>query len=441
MKKILVLILYIIILLNNYSLLNAVEIDITEGKIEPLPIAVTKFNYEKNNEEDYSIKIVKIISNNLNNTGLFKLLSSESFLQSENEVFFQPLFSDWRLIDANFLVSGKVKIENNLLKINFKLWDIYQEKLVINKNISGISISDWRTSSHIISNFIYEKITGEKGYFDTKIVYVTEEGALAKRVKKLAIMDYDGNNHQVLTTGKELVLTPRFSPDGKNIVFLKYLNNKASVYLMNIKSRNTRILGNFSGMSFAPRFAPSGKEIIFSLTDKGKSNIFLQNLENNKKLQITNNKYINTSPYFSPDGKKIVFSSDRAGKQNLYIKNIEKKYSKIDRITFGRGNYATPVWSPRGDYIAFTKSYRKKFFIGLIKIDGTGERLISEGYLTDGPTWSPNGRTLAFFKTIKGKNDQFVSKLFTIDITGNLEKELRTPYEASDPDWGPSIKY
>ena len=441
MKNILVLILYIIILLNKYSILNGVEIDITEGKIEPLPIAVTKFNYEKNNEEDYSLKIVNVISNNLNNTGLFKLLSSESFLQSENEAFFQPLFSDWRLIDANFLVSGKVKIENNLLKINFKLWDIYQEKLVINKNISGISISDWRISSHIISNFIYEKITGEKGYFDTKIVYVTEEGTLAKRVKKLAIMDYDGNNHQVLTNGKELVLTPRFSPDGRNIVFLKYLNNKASVYLMNIKSRNTRILGNFSGMSFAPRFAPSGKEIIFSLTDKGKSNIFLQNLENNKKLQITNNKYINTSPYFSPDGKKIVFSSDRAGKQNLYIKNIEKKYSKIDRITFGRGNYATPVWSPRGDYIAFTKSYRKKFFIGLIKTDGTGERLISEGYLTDGPTWSPNGRTLAFFKTIKGNNGQFVSKLFTIDITGNLEKELHTPYEASDPDWGPSIKY
>ena len=267
MKKILTLILHIIILLNNYSLSNGVEIDITEGKIEPLPIAVTKFNYEKNNEEDYSLKIVNVISNNLNNTGLFKLLSSESFLQSENEAF-QPLFSDWRLIDANFLVSGKVKIENNLLKINFKLWDIYQEKLVINKNISGISISDWRISSHIISNFIYEKITGEKGYFDTKIVYVTEEGTLTKRVKKLAIMDYDGNNHQVLTNGKELVLTPRFSPDGRNIVFLKYLNNKASVYLMNIKSRNTRILGNFSGMSFAPRFAPNGKEIIFSLTDK-----------------------------------------------------------------------------------------------------------------------------------------------------------------------------
>ena len=427
--------------LNIVSQLKGVEINVTEGKIEPLPVAVTKFNYLNENEENYSSKIINIISNNLGNTGLFKLLSSESFLQSENEVFFQPLFADWRLIDANFLISGKVKIENNILKINFKLWDVYQEKLVINKNISGIAKSDWRNSSHIISNLIYEKITGEKGYFDTKLVYVAEEGTIGKKTKKLAIMDYDGNNHEMLTDGKELVLTPRFSPNGEDIVFLKYKNSKASVFLMNIKSKKTKILGNFSGMSFAPRFSPNGKEIIFSLTDKGKSNIFLQNLDNNKRIQITSNKYINTSPYFSPDGKKIVFSSDRAGKQNLYIKNIEKTSSKVERITFGNGNYATPVWSPRGDYIAFTKSYRKSFFIGLIRPNGRGERLIAKGYLTDGPTWSPNGRTLAFFKTFKNTNNEFETKLYTVDITGNLQKELSTPYQASDPDWGPSIKY
>ncbi len=441
MKKIFILIFLSLFTFNKFSLLNGVEIDVTEGKIEPLPIAITKFNYENINIEDYSSKIFTIISNNLGNTGLFKILSNQSFLQTENEVFFQPLFSDWRLIDANFLVGGKIELENNILKVNLKLWDVYQEKLVINKNISGVSVADWRILSHIISNLIYQKITGEKGYFDTKLVYVAEEGTDEKKIKKLAIMDYDGENHEILSDGKELVLTPRFSPNGKNIVFLKYKNNKASVYIMNIKSRDTKILGDFTGMSFAPRFAPNGNKIIFSLTDRGKSNIFLQNLEDDQKFQITNNKYINTSPYFSPDGKSIVFSSDRAGKQNLYIKNIEKKSSRAERITYGKGNYATPVWSPRGDYIAFTKSYRKKFFIGLIKSNGTGERLISEGYLTDGPSWSPNGRTLVFFKTIKNRNNQYKTKLFTIDITGNLEKELVTPYQASDPDWGPSIKY
>ena len=254
-------------------------------------------------------------------------------------------------------------------------------------------------------------------------------------------MDYDGFNHTILTDGSNLVLTPRFSPDGKNIVFLQFKDDKASVYLMNLKNKKITILGDYLGMSFAPRFSPNGRRIVFSLAQKGKSNIFIQDVNNKNKFQITDNRHINTSPYFSPDGKRIVFSSDRAGKQNLYIKKIDNKSGKAERITFGKGNYATPVWSPRGDYIAFTKSLKKSFFIGLIKADGKGERLISEGYLTDGPTWSPNGRTLAFFKTVKDKNNKYKSKLFTIDITGNLEKVLETPFEASDPDWGPSIKY
>ena len=241
MKKLFILIFLSLFTFNKFSLLNGVEIDVTEGKIEPLPIAITKFNYENINIEDYSSKIFTIISNNLGNTGLFKILSNQSFLQTENEVFFQPLFSDWRLIDANFLVGGKIELENNILKVNLKLWDVYQEKLVINKNISGVSVADWRILSHIISNLIYQKITGEKGYFDTKLVYVAEEGTDEKKIKKLAIMDYDGENHEILSDGKELVLTPRFSPNGKNIVFLKYKNNKASVYIMNIKSRDTKI--------------------------------------------------------------------------------------------------------------------------------------------------------------------------------------------------------
>lgn len=423
------------------SLLHAIEVNITKGQIEPLPIAIVQFNNQSPEEFEYSSKINDVISSNLKNTSLFKILPEESFLQSKNEVFLQPTFADWRLIDANFLVSGIINYADNNLSINFKLWDVYQEKLIVNKSISGINLADWRISSHIISNLIYEGITGEKGYFDTKVVYVAEENFGSKRSKKLAMMDYDGFNHTILTDGSNLVLTPRFSPDGKNIVFLQFKDNKASVYLMNLKNKKITILGDYLGMSFAPRFSPNGRRIVFSLTQKGRSNIFIQDVNNKNKFQITDNRHINTSPYFSPDGKRIVFSSDRAGKQNLYIKKIDNKSGKAERITYGKGNYATPVWSPRGDYIAFTKSFKKSFFIGLIKTDGKGERLISEGYLTDGPTWSPNGRTLAFFKTIKDKNNKYKSKLFTIDITGNLEKVLETPFEASDPDWGPSIKY
>ncbi|MBJ56931.1 MAG: Tol-Pal system beta propeller repeat protein TolB [Rickettsiales bacterium] len=432
----------ILLLLFFISNLNSkpLEINVTDGKIEPIPIAVTKFNYSDAKEKELSNKIFEIIQSNLLNSGLFNSISNKAFLQDEKEVFVQPLFKDWSLIDANLIVSGEIRNEKNMITIRLKLWDVYREKLILSKRISNINDKRWRLLAHLVSNMIYERVTGEQGYFDTKIVYIAEEGSFDRKKKRIAIMDYDGNNHRFLTDGQNLVLTPRFSPDRKNIVYLSYDNNKPNVYLMDIRSREKKKIGKFQGMSYAPRFSPKGNKIIFSLTKKGSSNIFVLDLLNNNTSQLTNNKYINTSPCFSPDSKNVVFSSDRAGKQNLYIFSMNKRGNPVKRISFGRGNYATPVWSPRGDYIAFTKSLGKRFYIGLIKPDGSGERIISEGYLVEGPSWSPNGRTLTFYK-INKRNNIKESKLYTIDITGNLEKILSTPYEASDPDWGPTIGY
>ncbi len=432
---------FLIFFLTKILLSDPIEIDVTEGVIEPIPIAITNFNYKSINEKIISNKIYDIISNDLNNSGLFKKISNKAFLQSEEEVFFQPLFKDWSLIDANLIISGELILMNNKIQVKIKLWDVYREKLILSKKIEGISKDNWRTLAHIISNLIYQRVTGEKGYFDTKLVYVSEKRLKSKIIKRITLMDYDGNNLQYLTNGNDLVLTPRFSPDGKTIAFLSYINNKPAVYLLNVNSKEKKLLGNFSGMSFAPRFSPDGKNIIFSLTKKGSSNIFIQNLNNNKITQITNNRHINTSPSYSPDNKQIVFSSDRSGKQNLFIKKINNNLKKpAKRISYGEGSYATPTWSPRGDYIAFTKFYKNEFYIGLLKIDGSGERIIAKGYLAEGPTWSPNGRTLAFYK-IEKNNNKLISNIYTIDITGNLEKLLNTPENASDPDWGPAIKY
>tara|TARA_E500000178_G_scaffold345287_1_gene394893 strand:+ start:527 stop:1849 length:1323 start_codon:yes stop_codon:yes gene_type:complete len=424
------------------SLLAApLEIDITKGVIEPIPVAITKFNYESVKEKILSNNIFEVISNDLNSSGLFRKISNKAFLQNEEEVFFQPLFKDWSLIDANLIISGKIKINGEKLFINIKLWDVYREKLILSKKIEGKNNKNWRVLAHIVSNLIYERITGEKGYFDTRLVYIAEKKNANNITKKIAIMDYDGKNHEYLTNGQNLVITPRFSPDGKKIAYLSFSKKKPTVYLLDIITKKEKTLGDFSGMSFAPRFSPDGKKITFSLTKKGSSNIFVQDLNNNNIIQITKNRHINTSPSFSPDNKSLVFSSDRSGKQNLYIKKVDNSMrEKAKRISYGEGNYATPAWSPRGDYIAFTKTYRNEFYIGLIKQDGSGERIISKGYLTESPSWSPNGRTLVFNKITK-KNNRLISSIFTIDITGNLEKKLVTPDEASDPDWGPSINY
>tara|TARA_B100000886_G_C20412392_1_gene487677 strand:+ start:120 stop:1403 length:1284 start_codon:yes stop_codon:yes gene_type:complete len=424
---------------NLYS--APIEIDVTKGTIEPLPIAISKFNYKSIKEKIISNELYEIISNDLNNSGLFRKISNKAFLQNEEEVFFQPSFRDWSLIDANLIISGELNLKNDKLLVNIKLWDVYREKLILSKKIEVINDNNLRTVAHIISNLVYQRVTGEKGYFDTKLVYIAEEKTSNNVSKRIAIMDYDGNNHEYLTDGKNMAITPRFSPDGKKIAYLSFSNKKPTVYLLNLDTKKEKILGNFSGMSFAPRFSPDGEKIIFSLTKKGSSNIFIQKLENNEIIQITNNRHINTSPSFSPDSKWIVFSSDRSGKQNLYIKkNDGDILKKAKRISFGPGSYATPVWSPRGDYIAFTKTYKNEFFIGLIKKDGSGERIIATGYLTESPSWSPNGRTLVFNKVSKS-NEKLNSSIFTIDITGNLEKKLNTLSDASDPDWGPSINY
>ncbi len=435
--------LYLLLIVFLFKNLHStpIEIDVTKGVIEPLPIAITKFNYKSVKEKIISSKIFEIVSNDLSNSGLFRQIANSAFLQNEEEVFFQPLFRDWSLIDANLIVSGKINIDEDKLLINIKLWDVYREKLILSKKIEVLNNDNLRVIAHIISNLVYQRVTGERGYFDTRLVYIAEEKTANNVSKRIAIMDYDGNNHEYLTDGKDIAITPRFSPDGKKIAYLSFSDKKPTVYLLDINTKKEKILGNFSGMSFAPRFSPDGENIIFSLTKKGSSNIFIQKLYNNEIIQITNNRHINTSPSFSPDNKWIVFSSDRSGKQNLYIKRNNGDISKkAKRISYGEGSYATPVWSPRGDYIAFTKTYRNKFFIGLIKKDGSGERIIATGYLTESPSWSPNGRTLIFNKVFK-LNNKLISSIFTIDITGNLEKKLDTKGEASDPDWGPSINY
>ena len=416
------------------------QIDIMGGNIQAMPIAISYFSIEKDLKElKLQNNIPNLIANNLVNSGLFKLLNRDAYMQNPEQLNSSPKFRDWRIIDAQALITGKIsKKSGNKINVIVELWDIYGEKRMFGISLSS-KIKSWRRISHIISDKIYERLTGEEGYFDTRIVYVSESGAQKDRIKRLAIMDQDGANHQYLTDGNSLVLTPRFSPTQQQITFFSYrgVNRgiKPSVYLYNLLTGKIEILGEFPGMSFSPRFSPDGLDLIMSLAQNGSTNIHVMNLKNRKTKQLTKGMAIDTSPSFSPDGKKIVFNSDRSGGQHLYI--MDKNGKNPIRISFGRGSYATPVWSPRGDYIAFTKFTRGRFFIGLMHPDGSAERLIAEGYLTEGPTWAPGGRVLSFFRQIPQKDGSMKTRLFIIDITGNREKELITPEDASDPAWSP----
>ncbi len=414
---------------------EALKFRITDsGGFEALPIAIADFG-------TMGSEIRDAIEGDLEGSGLFNSIDRKAFIQDDASVFARPRFGDWRKINAQALLVGNVvNTGKGFYKAEFRLWDIFS-----GNQFAGMAFTSKskRRLAHRIADEVYSRLTGEGHYFDSRIVYVSETIPVGQswknRVKRLAIMDQDGANHRYLTTGKSLVLTPRFDRNSQTIIYLGYYGKIPSVYLYNIKTGKEEILGNFPGMSFAPRFSPDGKKVIMSVSLNGNSEIFTMDIDSRKRTRITNNRAIDTSPSFSPDGKKIVFNSDRGGRPQLYVMNSDG--SDVKRISFGKGgSYATPVWSPRGDYIVFTRLYKSEFYIGVMKPDGSGERLITKSFLVEGPTWSPNGRVIMFAKQSPSTNTRpGKASLHSIDITGNNEQKIDIPLEGSDPAWSPLL--
>ena len=416
------------------------RIDVSGAKSEPTPIAFPDFYAIGTAQDKAAARISDIVRKDLESSGLFRIVNQDAYLQKLAGINDTPNFRDWQAINAQALVQGQLEeTRSGELKVSFRIWDVYTEQQMVAKVLTSTPASE-RKLAHIIADTIYERLTGERGYFDTKIVFVSETGSLKNRKRRMAVMDQDGANVRYLTSGKDMVMTPRFSPNMQKITYMSYASGEPKVYLMDVESGKTELVGKFKGMSFAPRFSVDGKKLIMSLSKRGNSDIYTYDLTTGEQKQLTNHPAIDTSPCYSPDGKQIVFNSDRSGNQQLYV--MEADGSNVRRISFGEGTYATPVWSPRGDYIAFTKIKNGSFYIGLMRADGSGERLIAEGFLVEGPTWAPNGRVLAFFRQEKMSSVGWFGKgvaLYSIDITGHNERELKTPNEASDPTWSPLL--
>ncbi len=426
-----------LLLLLPHAARAELQIDLTKGNFQPLPIAVSTFHFGNPQQRDIAQQIPQIISTNLENSGLFKTVNPRAFIQDPKSIASDgPRFGEWRAINAQGLVTGSVmQGSDGKTRVEFRLWDVFSQQQLIGMAYMTTP-QNWRRIAHIISDEVYKRLTGESGYFDTRIVYIAEEGSTV-RIKRLAIMDQDGANHRYLTDGEDLVLTPRFSPNAQEITYLAYHNNKPRVYLYNIDTGRQEVLGDFPGMTFAPRFSPDGNKVIFSMSRNGNSDIHVMDLRTRQVKQLTTHSSIDTSPSFSPDGRQVVFESDRGGSQQMYVMNADG--GNVHRITFDQGRYANPVWSPRGDMIAFTKILGGNFYIGVIRPDGTGERLITKAYHVEGPSWSPNGRVLIYFKErpVGPNGEQRQAKLYTIDLTGYNERMLPTPKDASDPAWSP----
>ena len=378
--------------------------------------------------------ITGVVTNNLRRSGLFAPIDQQAYIEKIVNIDAMPRFQDWKTINAQALVTGRIARQTDgRMKTQFRLWDVFSGQQLFGQQYDTVP-DNWRRIAHIISDAIYERLTGEKGYFDSRVVFVDESGPKDRRVKRLAIMDQDGANVRYLTRGDDLVVTPRFSPSTQEITYMSYGQREPRVVLLNIETGQREIVGNFAGMSFAPRFSPDGQRVIMSLQQNSNSNLFVMDLRSKQTSRLTETPAIDTAPSYSPDGARICFESDRGGTQQIYI--MSASGGPAQRISFGEGRYSTPVWSPRGDYIAFTKQGSGTFAIGIMKPDGSGERILTEGYHNEGPTFAPNGRVLMFFREAGGAAGP---SLYTVDINGRNEQKVLTPGFASDPAWSPLL--
>jgi TolB protein len=412
----------------------ALRVDVTQGNIQPTPIAIPDFLAASPSDASAASNIAGVVRADLQRSGLFKSLDPKSFVEQIRSVNVAPVFANWRVISAQALVTGQATTQpDGRLRVDFRLWDVFDGSQMLGQQFTATP-DNWRRIAHLISDAIYQRITGEKGYFDTRIVFISESGPATNRKKRLAVMDEDGANPKFLTSGY-LVLTPRFNPTAQMIAYMSYISGKPRVYLFDMESGRQEMLGQFTNMTFSPRFSPDGNKVVMTLEQGGNSDIYVMDLRTRSISRLTSDPSIDTSPSFSPDGSQIVFESDRGGSQQIYVMGADG--SNPHRISFGQGKNGTPVWSPRGDLIAFTKQAGGAFRIGVMRPDGSGERLLSNGWEDEGPTWAPNGRVLMYSRTLRGGHG---SQIWSVDVTGRNEQRVSTPGGASDPAWSPLIQ-
>ncbi len=404
-------------------------IDLRGGNFQPMPIAVADCVGETPQQS-----VSNVITNNLKRSGLFAPIDKGRFPEKIDNFDASPNFAAWKGTGIQALVTCRIVRNGNQVQAQYRLWEVSTGEQLVGQQLSTDG-GNWRRAAHIISDGTFAKITGEKGFFDTRIVFVDESGPKDNRKKRLAIIDQDGGNFRALSGNEELVVTPRFSPSSQEVAYMGFVPGQdPKVYILDVAAGRREVVGDFPGMSFSPRFSPDGWKIVMSLQQAGNANIYSMDLRSNAMTRLTNSPSIDTSPSYSPDGAQLVFESDRGGGQQLYT--MAGSGGGAKRISFGQGRYSTPVWSPKGDYIAFTRQSANTFSIGIMKPDGSGERILTEGFHNEGPTWAPNGRYLMFFRDAGGAGGP---KLHMVDVTGRVEVSVPTPAYASDPAWSPLL--
>ena len=415
------------------------KVDIIAGATEPISIAVQKFETVGDVSSKDSAMIRDVVEADLKSTGLFRIVSRDA-LPEFVEMGSMPDFNLWSAIKAQVLVQAKLTAKSGgQYDLEFYVWDVNGKEQIEAQSLIA-SKKSARRLAHIMADAIYERLTGEIGYFDTQIVFIAETGPISNRVKRMAIMDQDGYGMRYLSDKDTFVMSPHFSPNMQTIVFLSYYNDDPMVWTLDLETGEQRRLGQFGGMNFAPRFSPDGTKVALSLVKNGITHIYEYDIESKALKQLTFGNSLNTSPSYSPDGKKMAFNSDRSGNQQIYVLDLET--GKVNRITYGAGRYATPAWSPDGQFIAFTKMADDTFYIGIMDPRGRNEKILAGGWYMEAPSWAPGSRRLVYYETEKALDGiERISHIRSVDITGQNIYDIPLPDDVNgvEPTWSPKL--
>jgi TolB protein len=413
------------------------EVDVVGGIDAPMAIAVPAMptpspaQTAAGNTASLGMQVAGVVASDLRSSGLFTPLGPDGVNSYPYVEATAPAFPRWRGSGAQALVSGFVEARpDGRLTVGCYLFDVTSGRELARQGYV-VGATDWRRAAHKCADTVYARLSGEGPFFDSRVVYVAETGPKNARVKRIAIMDADGSNHRYLTEGRSTALTPRFSPDGRQLVYMSYLGRMPRVFVIDIATGNERLLVPGRIMTFAPRFSPDGRNIVFSMAQNGNTDLYVVNAYGGPPRRLTATPGADTSPSYSPDGSRIVFESDRSGTQQLYMMNADGSGQR--RISFGGGRYASPVWSPRGNLIAFTR-IAGSFNIGVMDTSGGNVKILTDGWQDEGPSWAPNGQFVMFHRTTQGSGQ---SVLYAVSVNGGRARRLLTPQDGSDPSWSP----
>ena len=378
-------------------------------------------------------EIARVVFNDLKNNGLFQPIGPDSLPRPTNAQVTAPVFGVWSGRSAEMLIQGYVRADGNGgLTIGCYLYDVELREELARAGWQ-LQPGEWRRAAHKCADLVYGRLTGEDPFFDSRIAFIAETGPKDKRQKRLAVMDSDGANLRFVTLGSATALTPRYSPDYKQLLYLSYVDGNPRIYVYDIGTGQQRVVTQSTNPTFAPRWSPDGRYILYSMAVGGNTDIYRVSAQGGASERLTDTPGIDVGGSYSPDGSKIVFESDRSGGQQVYVMNADGSNQR--RISFHGGRSATPEWSPRGDKIAFTHM-GGNFRIATMNPDGSGLSFLTNSWQDEAPTWAPNGRIVQFFRTERNSGK---TGLYQVDLTGENERRLPTPTDASDPAWGPVL--